>query len=208
LNTILTFIIPDAWKGIRYYYFWHVFVINTGMKKQLLVMALLLSSLSMQLHAQVRFSVNINAQPVWGPVGYDRADYYYLPDIETYYSVPRHLYYYYDDGRWVSSAYLPSRYRDYDLYHGYKVVVNDPYPWQHHERYRDQYGQYRGRHDQEIIRDSRDERYYANPGHPEHRNWVEHHGEGHGEGHGEWHDNGHHGEGHGDGGHHGEGHEH
>ncbi len=193
------------------------------MKKQILFIALLLSSLSLQVHAQVRVSVNFNTQPVWGPVGYDRADYYYIPDIEAYYSVSRHQYTYSDGGRWVTSGNLPPRYRNYDLYNGYKVVVNEPSPWMHDSRYRQKYGQYRGRHDQPMIRDSHDEKYYANPGHPQHNNWVQqhgddHHDQGHGnvrqqggnehrdQGHGnDGHDNGHGNEGHG-GGHGNEGH--
>ena len=179
------------------------------MKKQIVVIALLLSGLSLQAPAQVSVSFNLNAQPVWGPVGYDRADYYYMPDIETYYSVSRRQYTYFDGGRWVSSGALPPRYRGYDEYHGYKAVINEPNPWMHNDRYRSQYGQYRGRHDQAFIRDSRDERYYANPGHPQHDNWARQHNQGRPQGGGDYrHDNGNHGggqgnqyQGRGDGGH-------
>lgn len=136
----------------------------------------------MPVSSQIRVSINLNAQPVWGPVGYDRADYYYMPDIESYYSISSQQYTYYDDGRWISTSYLPPRYSSYDVYRGYKVVVNEPTPWMHNERYRNNYRQYRGRHNQPIIRDSRDERYYANPGHPQHNNWEQRH-----------HDNGNHG---------------
>jgi hypothetical protein len=38
--------------------------------------------------------------------------------------------------------------------------------------YRDKYATFKGRHDQGAIRDSRDEKYYVNPHHPEHENWV------------------------------------
>ena len=41
-----------------------------------------------QSSAQVRINVNIGAQPLWGPIGYQHVDYYYLPDIESYYYVP------------------------------------------------------------------------------------------------------------------------
>ena len=63
------------------------------MKKLVLSAAILVSCLSFKLvNAQVHLSVgvNIGAQPEWGPVGYDHADYYYMPDICVYYDVPVH----------------------------------------------------------------------------------------------------------------------
>jgi hypothetical protein len=38
--------------------------------------------------------------------------------------------------------------------------------------YRDKYASFKGKHDQQPIRDARDPKYYANPKHPEHNNWV------------------------------------
>ena len=63
--------------------------------------------------------------PVWGPVGYDEVEYYYLPDIEVYYDIRQGQYIYFGSGKWVRSRYLPSHCRNYDLYHGYKVVLTD-----------------------------------------------------------------------------------
>jgi len=147
------------------------------MKKQIVVIALLLSCLPWPSFAQVGLSVNINMQPVWGPVGYDHADYYYFPDIETYYDIHRREYTWFDHGRWVTDISLPPRYSNFDLYHSYKAVINEPNPWFHHDRYRQQYMGFRGRHDQVVIRDSHDEKYFANPGHPEHRTWQQTHRE-------------------------------
>src|ERR1700760_891156 len=104
-----------------------------------------------QADAQLRLNVNIGSQPEWGPVGYDHADYYYMPDIGAYYDVPGHVYVYYSNNAWVRSAYLPPRYRNYDVYHGYKVVINQPRPWMHDADYRVRYAGYRGHHDQGII---------------------------------------------------------
>lgn len=126
------------------------------------------------MEAQVRFNVNLNfdRQPVWGPVGVDYAENYYLPDIEVYYNVSLHRFYYNQRGRWISSSSLPSRYRDYDLYNSYKVVVNDRNPWRNHNANRDKYESYKGRRDQQPIRDSRDSKYFTNKNHPEHNNWI------------------------------------
>lgn len=75
--------------------------------------------------AQVSVSVSFGSPPLWGPVGYADVRYYYLPDIEAYYDIQSTQFIYYDDGIWIHRAYLPSRYSNYDLYSGYKVVMND-----------------------------------------------------------------------------------
>lgn len=132
------------------------------MKKLILSAVLLVSCFAIKTaSAQVSVSlgVNIGSQPAWGPVGYDYANYYYMPDIDTYYDVPTHQYVYFDNNIWVHRAYLPVRYSHYNLYNGYKVVINDRNPWLRHGYYRTQYAGYRGRHDQVIIRNSRDVRY-------------------------------------------------
>jgi hypothetical protein len=132
------------------------------MKKYIFTAVLLISCLSFKLAgAQVRFSVgvNIGAQPEWGPVGYDHVDYYYIPDVDAYYDVPAHQYVYFQNNVWVHGAYLPGPYRNYDIYHGYKVVVNQRNPWMHHADIRARYASFRGRRGQAFIRDSRDTRY-------------------------------------------------
>jgi hypothetical protein len=130
------------------------------MKKLVFITALFLSCFTLKFaDAQVSIHVNIGSQPDWGPVGYDYANYYYMPDINTYYSVPTHQYIYYQNNSWVHTTYLPAMYRNYDLYHGYKVVINDRDPWLRNNIYRTRYANYRGRTNQMIIRDSKDEKY-------------------------------------------------
>jgi len=139
-------------------------------------------------HAQLSVSLgfNLDRQPVWGPTGYDRVEYYYLPDIEVYYNVPQQRFYYFQNGRWINRSSLPSRYRGYDLYNSYKVVVNDRTPYRNHNKYREQYASYKDRRGQEPIRDSRDTKYFVNRNHPEHNNWVkqQRHDNGNGKGNG------------------------
>lgn len=139
------------------------------------MVAILLWGTSGTLQAQVHINANLNlgSQPVWGPTGYDYAENYYLPDIEVYYNVPTHRYYYNENGRWIYSSNLPSRYRNYDLYHSHKVVVNDRNPWRNHENYRNQYSSFKGQRDQSPIRDSHDSRYFVNKNHPQHNTWVQ-----------------------------------
>ena len=142
--------------------------------RRLLLLLVTVVFLSSTGDAQVQLSIsfNVDRQPVWGPTGYDYVEYYYLPDIEVYYYVPQSVFYYYERGRWVRSASLPRRYRGHDLYNSYKVVVNEPRPYRNHNSYREKYSSYKGRRDQQPIRDSRDSKYYVNKRHPEHNNWV------------------------------------
>lgn len=162
------------------------------MKKFIFIIALVVGPFFYS-NAQVSIHLNANLgmQPVWAPVGYDHADYYYIPDIESYYSVSRRQYIYQNGGRWRYSSSLPYRYRNFDMYRAHKVVMNEEYPYRHHEENRNRYAQYRGRHDQENIRDSRENKYFENRDHPRHNEWKR-----------DKHDNGNHGD-RGDGGDHG-----
>jgi len=134
-----------------------------------LIITLFLVNIS---NAQIDVNFNVGFQPVWGPTGYDYVEYYYLPDIETYYYVPQHRYYYYNNGNWIHSTSLPSRYSKFDYYNSYKVVINEQEPWHNHKNYKKKYSSYKGRHDQSLIRDSRDSKYYVIEKHPEHNNWI------------------------------------
>jgi hypothetical protein len=132
------------------------------MKKLIFTAVILVSCLTFKnANAQIHFSVgvNIGSQPDWGPTGYDHAAYYYIPDIDGYYDVSAHQYIYFENNVWVHRPYLPVRYRNYDLYRGYKVVINDRDPWLRNSAYRTRYAGFRGRRDQAIIRNSRDTRY-------------------------------------------------
>lgn len=76
-------------------------------------------------HAQISVHFNVGMAPAWGPSGYSDVQYYYLPDVQAYYDVPSSMFIYYEGGSWIRRSYLPYKYRNYDLYHGYKVVLND-----------------------------------------------------------------------------------
>jgi len=146
------------------------------MKKAVLFTAILLSGFTaQQAAAQVHVSINISSQPTWGPVGYDYVQYYYMPDIDAYYYVPKHQYIFQQNGRWIFATSLPSRFHDYDVYHSYKVVINEPKPYLHNSGYRTKYGSYKGHHDQEVIRDSHDSKYFEIKDHPEHNKWKNDH---------------------------------
>ena len=75
------------------------------------------------LQAQVSVSVHIGSPPMWGPIGFAAAKYYYLPDVEDYYDVRSSMFFYYGGGTWVHRAYLTARYLGYDFYRGQKDVM-------------------------------------------------------------------------------------
>lgn len=101
--------------------------------------ALLMSPGTVQAQVRVGVSINIGDQPAWRVRGYDYVEYYYLPEIECYYYVPRRQFIYLSGGNWVFSANLPARYRGYDLYNGYKVVINQPRAYQYYQQHRVKY---------------------------------------------------------------------
>ena len=128
---------------------------NNDMKKKLLSMLFVLAAFACATtsKAQVSVGVNINIgnQPEWGPAGYDDAEYYYMPDIETYYYVPRRQFVYLSGNRWIFSASLPPRYAHYNLYSGYKVVLTDHQPYRHHHSHKVKYEKYKNYRNKQVV---------------------------------------------------------
>jgi hypothetical protein len=114
--------------------------------KKLLLTAMMVGAFlaTQETNAQVRVNLNVNIgnRPAWGIPGAYAGDYYYLPEIDTYYDIPRRQFIYFDAGNWVFAAELPYSYRGYDLYRGYKVVINEPRPYLRCDVYRTRYNQY------------------------------------------------------------------
>jgi len=131
------------------------------MKKVFIITSLLLvAGYWNQSAAQISLSVNIGAQPSWGPTGYDHVEYYYIPDIQSYYYVPAHQFIYMNGSRWTFSNELPPRYRGFDLYHCHKEVINEPQAYLHYAEHRKSFDHFRGvRNGQEFIRDNHEDRY-------------------------------------------------
>lgn len=120
------------------------------MKKLIFLSALIAGSLSINVaKAQIGIHLNVNLgqRPVYVEPAPVVDDYYYLPDAEAYYSVPEHVYYYQNEGRWISSPRLAGRYRDYDYSRMRHYVVNEPRPYLRNDYYRARYSnpQFAGR---------------------------------------------------------------
>ncbi|WP_207425366.1 hypothetical protein [Pedobacter sp. SYSU D00535] len=137
--------------------------------KKLFYSALLCFSLfTLNSEAQVKSpKTNIAEQPLWGPTGYRHVDYYFLPDLQAYYSVADKKFVYLKNGKWEFSPQLPESQQNYDLYSGYKVVINRPNPYTnlraHVKRYANFLGQ---KNKQTAIKDSDNEKYFVVEGHP------------------------------------------
>ncbi len=73
--------------------------------------------------AQVSVNVNI-PRPAWGPV-VTTQEYYFLPDVNAYYDIPRGQFIYLNNGTWIRAKALPARYRSYNLNSGRVIILND-----------------------------------------------------------------------------------
>ena len=76
------------------------------------------------LQAQVEVNVNFGNPPAWGP-NVTTEEYYFLPDINSYYDIRQSQFIYLNNGVWIRNRALPRIYRNYNLSTGYVVVLND-----------------------------------------------------------------------------------
>ncbi len=118
---------------------------------------------------QVRVNFNINLQPQWAPASYDHAEYYFLPELGIYYSVPTHEFIYPDGNRWMFSRELPPEYHRFDLYSTYKVIINDPKPYLRNNYYVMHYRGYQNNYQE-------NRRYFGSEDNGRHKDW-EHNGD-------------------------------
>lgn len=130
------------------------------MKKLAILSAIALSGLIFSTaNAQIRVHVGLNLGParviytqrpvvVEEPVYQEPAqvyddsdddDYYYLPDVDAYYNVSAGCYYYNNGYNWVSAAYLPGSYRNYDWRSARRYEIREHRPFMHNDVYRSRY---------------------------------------------------------------------
>ena len=123
--------------------------------KKLLLTAMVLGAIlfnNNETKAQVRIGVNINiGRPSWGVPGNYAGDYYYMPEIDTYYDIPRRQFIYFQGNNWVFASELPYAYRGYDLNRGYKVIVNEPRPYLRGNIYRNRYSNYYNNYQRQQV---------------------------------------------------------
>jgi hypothetical protein len=90
---------------------------------KLTITAIFLMILSFS-QAQIDVNVNIGTPPVWGPV-VTTEEYYYLPDINSYYDINQSQFIYLNNGVWIRNKSLPRRYNTYNLNGGNVVIIDD-----------------------------------------------------------------------------------
>jgi len=117
------------------------------MKKVFIISAIAFGSLIYKAaDAQIGVSVGVGFAPRGVEVtdqqlqyGEQDDDYYYLPDVDAYYNVFEQCYYYFDGENWVSAAYLPGGYRDYDWQNAPHYEVRAVRPYLRDDFYRDRF---------------------------------------------------------------------
>jgi hypothetical protein len=123
------------------------------MKKLIILSAIAMSGLiystadaQIGIHLGFRFAPRKEAY-VPAPVVVEQApvydnnddDYYYLPDVDAYYSVSEQCYCYFDGDSWISAEYLPGAYRDYDWRSARRFEIREHAPYMHNDVYRSKY---------------------------------------------------------------------
>lgn len=121
------------------------------MKNKLYIMLIIMLMTGIHNITYAQTSAKSTMQPMWGPAGYHQADYYYLPDIEAYYSVTSHQFIFLSNGRWLYSSTLPKQFKNYDLYSGYKVVINKPRPFLNFSEDRQLYAKFKNQKGKQIL---------------------------------------------------------
>ena len=108
--------------------------------KKIVFFGLLLMLVIPPIHAQIHVNVNIGT-PSWGPPATNE-NYYYLPDIDSYYDIRSAQFIYLSSGIWIRNKRLPSRYSNYNLQRGNVVLL--PYyagksPYSHYSNHKKNY---------------------------------------------------------------------
>jgi hypothetical protein len=117
------------------------------MKKVFIISAIALSGLIYKsASAQIGVRIGLGFAPrrietVDQPQQYveQNDDYYYLPEVDAYYNVYEQCYYYFDGENWISSAYLPGEYRDYDWSNAPRYEVRAVRPYLNDDFYRNRF---------------------------------------------------------------------
>jgi hypothetical protein len=74
--------------------------------------------------------------------GYNTANYFYYPEIDTWYDIPNRRFVYFENNRWVYSDAISTKYRYYDIANAYRVAVDEKKPYLHADAYRAYYIDY------------------------------------------------------------------
>lgn len=142
---------------------------------KILLQVLFLVVFTTSLKAQVKVDINLGTPPSWGPA-VSTEQYYFLPDIETYYDIRNSEYLYRNHGQWVRSRNVPKRYGNYNFNTGQVIVLKDykgrsPYiNFKNHKiKYINKKNDYKSHNDNNkgnvVYRDAGKNKKQSKPGH-------------------------------------------
>jgi hypothetical protein len=119
---------------------------NQNLAKILLVSCLFMFSYQTQAQ-NISVGININTAPreTVRYVETPAPSYYYYPEIEAYFDINSSVYIYFARNNWVRSRYLPSYYRNYDVRHGQRVIIEyrGSEPYNHYHEHKNKYKPYK-----------------------------------------------------------------
>lgn len=92
-----------------------------NLKNTLTLIALLIAFI---VNAQTAEKKNINGHLI-DPTTNCVLRYYYFPNLEAYYDTQKNIYYYTEDGKWITADEIPAGYRGYSLYNKVNIVIKD-----------------------------------------------------------------------------------
>jgi len=87
---------------------------------------------------------NKDMLPDWAQTGENYVEYLYLPEISTYYYVPRKQFIYQSNGHWSFSSSLPEALRDFNLRKATKIVINEPGAYRYFAEHKQKYSAKQG----------------------------------------------------------------
>ena len=74
-----------------------------------------------------------DATPLFNPETNCQLRYYYFPNLEAYFDTHKSIYYYKENGEWITAKEIPEGYRGYSIYNKSNVYItdyDDDYPYQ------------------------------------------------------------------------------
>jgi hypothetical protein len=63
--------------------------------------------------------------PLFNPVTNCQLRYYYFPNLEAYFDTQKSIYYYKENGEWITAEEIPDGYRGYSIYNKSTVYITD-----------------------------------------------------------------------------------
>ncbi|WP_309641633.1 hypothetical protein [Flavobacterium sp.] len=110
------------------------------MKKALSIIVLVLCCLESGLAQKARNESD--STPLFNPVTNCQLRYYYFPNLEAYFDTQKSIYYYKENGKWITAEEIPDGYRGYSIYNKATVYItdyDDDYPCQFIEIHKKKY---------------------------------------------------------------------